>query len=116
MMATQEEIDAARRHTERLRDQHANDVLALVRLVDDGALKGEAGGRLIAVGGGVVEVADFGLHGLVAAPHVHAADATFEGVLAGVEPPVNEWFHLAGVYDATGKVATVYPNGRCHLR
>ncbi|MBE1592345.1 LamG domain-containing protein [Nonomuraea angiospora] len=38
-------------------------------------------------------------------------DATFEGVLTGVEPPVNEWFHLAGVYDATGKVATVYLNG-----
>ncbi|MEU0565165.1 hypothetical protein ABZ297_07205 [Nonomuraea sp. NPDC005983] len=48
MMATQEQIDAARRHIERLRDQHANDVIALVRLVDDGALKGEAGDRLAA--------------------------------------------------------------------
>ncbi|MFI6791370.1 hypothetical protein ACIBG4_28980 [Nonomuraea sp. NPDC050383] len=48
MMATQEEIDAARRHIERLRDEHANDVIALVRLVDDGALKGEAGDRLAA--------------------------------------------------------------------
>ncbi|MEV0200111.1 hypothetical protein [Nonomuraea sp. NPDC050691] len=48
MMATQEEIDAARRHIERLRDQHANDVIALVRLVDDGALKGEAGDTLAA--------------------------------------------------------------------
>ncbi|NUW40213.1 hypothetical protein [Nonomuraea rhodomycinica] len=47
-MATQEEIDAARRQIERLRDQHANDVIALVRLVDDGALKGEAGDRLAA--------------------------------------------------------------------
>jgi hypothetical protein len=48
MMATQEEIDAARPQIERLRDQHANDVIALVRLVDGGALKGQAGDRLIA--------------------------------------------------------------------
>ncbi|MBF8191193.1 hypothetical protein ITP53_36890 [Nonomuraea sp. K274] len=48
MMATQEQIDAARRHIEQLRDQHANDVIALVRLVDDGALKGQAGDKLAA--------------------------------------------------------------------
>ncbi|MFG1706709.1 hypothetical protein ACFLIM_26320 [Nonomuraea sp. M3C6] len=46
MMATQEQIDAARRHIEQLRDQHASDVIALVRLVDDGALKGPAGDEL----------------------------------------------------------------------
>ncbi|WP_344938375.1 DUF4082 domain-containing protein [Sphaerisporangium flaviroseum] len=38
-------------------------------------------------------------------------DATTEGVLSDVEPPVNEWFHLAGVYDATAKTATLYLNG-----
>ncbi|WP_113704044.1 hypothetical protein [Nonomuraea lactucae] len=48
MLATQEEIDTARRHIERLRDQHGDDVIALARLVDDGALKGEAGDRLAA--------------------------------------------------------------------
>ncbi|MBE1585471.1 hypothetical protein ACFPOI_47760 [Nonomuraea angiospora] len=48
MMATQEEIDAARRNIERLRDEHVNDVIALARLVEDGALKGEAGDRLAA--------------------------------------------------------------------
>ncbi|MCC5578951.1 hypothetical protein IMZ11_25320 [Microtetraspora sp. AC03309] len=39
------------------------------------------------------------------------ADAPTEGVLSDVEPPVNEWFHLAGVYDATAKTATLYLNG-----
>jgi hypothetical protein len=48
MMATQAQIDAARRQIEQLRDQHANDVIALARLVDDGALKGSAGDRLAA--------------------------------------------------------------------
>lgn len=48
MMATQQEITAARHHIERLRDAHANDVTALVRLVDDGALKGPAGDLLAA--------------------------------------------------------------------
>jgi hypothetical protein len=48
MMATQEQIDAARRHIEQLRDQHANDVIALVRLVDGGALRGQAGDELAA--------------------------------------------------------------------
>jgi hypothetical protein len=48
MMATQEQIDAARRHIEQLRDHHANDVVALVRLVEEGAIKGQAGDRLAA--------------------------------------------------------------------
>ncbi|MEV6983847.1 DUF4082 domain-containing protein [Sphaerisporangium sp. NPDC051017] len=39
------------------------------------------------------------------------ADATTEGVLSNVEPPVNEWFHLAGVYDVVAKTATLYLNG-----
>ncbi|WP_202638761.1 DNRLRE domain-containing protein, partial [Bailinhaonella thermotolerans] len=37
--------------------------------------------------------------------------ATSEGVLSGVEPPVGEWFHLAGVYDAEAKTASLYLNG-----
>ncbi|GAA1681534.1 hypothetical protein GCM10009733_092790 [Nonomuraea maheshkhaliensis] len=45
-MATQEQIDSARRHIEQLRDHHAGDVIALARLVDAGALKGPAGDRL----------------------------------------------------------------------
>jgi hypothetical protein len=45
-MATQEEIDAARRQIEQLREQHANDVVVLARLVDGGALKGPAGDKL----------------------------------------------------------------------
>ncbi|GAA3540341.1 hypothetical protein GCM10022419_020550 [Nonomuraea rosea] len=48
VMATQEQIDAARRHIEELRDLHANDVTALIRMVEDGALKGQAGDRLTA--------------------------------------------------------------------
>lgn len=48
MMATQVQIDAARRLIEQLRDHHVNDVIALVRLVDDGALKGTAGDQLAA--------------------------------------------------------------------
>ncbi|GAA2894161.1 hypothetical protein [Nonomuraea rubra] len=47
-MATREQIDAARRRIEELRDRHAHDVIALVRLVDDGALKGASGDRLAA--------------------------------------------------------------------
>ncbi|WP_326822020.1 DNRLRE domain-containing protein [Streptosporangium sp. NBC_01756] len=39
------------------------------------------------------------------------ADATIEGVRSGVEPPVNEWFHLAGVYEASSRTATLYLNG-----
>ncbi|MEU8322268.1 DNRLRE domain-containing protein [Nonomuraea sp. NPDC048881] len=41
-----------------------------------------------------------------------AGDAAAEGVLSGVEPPVGEWFHLAGVYDATAKSVTLYLNGQ----
>ncbi|MFG1975849.1 hypothetical protein ACGFJC_41520 [Nonomuraea fuscirosea] len=48
MMATREQIDAARRQIEELRDYHVNDVTALIRLVDDGALKGASGDRLAA--------------------------------------------------------------------
>ncbi|MBG0824881.1 DNRLRE domain-containing protein [Planomonospora sp. ID91781] len=51
-------------------------------------------------------------HGLVFTfTSADAANATAEGVLSGVEPPVDEWFHLAGVYDATAKTATLYLNG-----
>ncbi|MEV1005531.1 LamG domain-containing protein [Nonomuraea sp. NPDC050202] len=38
-------------------------------------------------------------------------EATTEGVRSQVEPPVNEWFHLAGVYEAASKKATLYLNG-----
>ncbi|PRX64253.1 deoxyribonuclease NucA/NucB [Nonomuraea fuscirosea] len=40
-----------------------------------------------------------------------AVDAPVEGVLSGVEAPVNDWFHLTGVYDATTKTAALYLNG-----
>jgi hypothetical protein len=40
-----------------------------------------------------------------------AEDATTEALFSDVEPPVDEWFHLAGVYDATSKTATLYLNG-----
>ncbi|MFI9435068.1 MULTISPECIES: DNRLRE domain-containing protein [Streptosporangium] len=51
-------------------------------------------------------------HGLVfTLTSADAVDATTEGVLAGVEPPTGEWFHLAGVYDAEAKSATLYLNG-----
>jgi hypothetical protein len=51
-------------------------------------------------------------HGLVfTLTGADAAGATVEGVLSGVEPPVGEWFHLAGVYDATAKTASLYLNG-----
>ncbi|MFC4060211.1 DNRLRE domain-containing protein [Planomonospora corallina] len=51
-------------------------------------------------------------HGLVFTfTSADAVDATIEGVLSDVEPPVNEWFHLAGVYDATAKSASLYLNG-----
>ncbi|MFI6540707.1 DNRLRE domain-containing protein [Nonomuraea sp. NPDC050547] len=40
------------------------------------------------------------------------ADATSSGVLSDVEAPVNEWFHLAGVYDATAGTAALYLNGQ----
>ena len=51
-------------------------------------------------------------HGLVFTfTNADATDATVEGVLSGVEPPVDEWFHLAGVYDADTRTATLYLNG-----
>ncbi|MFB4284732.1 DNRLRE domain-containing protein [Nonomuraea sp. MTCD27] len=51
-------------------------------------------------------------HGLVFTfTSADAADATVEGVLSGVEPPINEWFHLAGAYDAAAKTASLYLNG-----
>ncbi|GAA1521854.1 hypothetical protein GCM10009677_63590 [Sphaerisporangium rubeum] len=40
-----------------------------------------------------------------------SASATVAGVLSGVEPPVGEWFHLAGVYDAGTGTATLYKDG-----
>ncbi|MEV0196130.1 hypothetical protein [Nonomuraea sp. NPDC050691] len=46
-MATQEQINAARRTIERLRDQHANDVRKLIGLLESGAMKGKAADRLI---------------------------------------------------------------------
>ncbi|MGW5261617.1 DNRLRE domain-containing protein [Microbispora sp. NPDC004025] len=51
-------------------------------------------------------------HGLVFTfTSADSADATVEGVRSGVEPPAGEWFHLAGVYDAAAKTATIYLNG-----
>ncbi|MEV0623899.1 DNRLRE domain-containing protein [Nonomuraea sp. NPDC050404] len=51
-------------------------------------------------------------HGLVFAfTGADATNATVEGVLSGVEPPVDAWFHLAGVYDAATRTATLYLNG-----
>ncbi|MFI6296396.1 LamG-like jellyroll fold domain-containing protein [Nonomuraea sp. NPDC050790] len=40
-----------------------------------------------------------------------AADAAVEGVRSGVEAPADEWFHLAGVYDAATRTATIHLNG-----
>ncbi|MEU6728460.1 DNRLRE domain-containing protein [Nonomuraea wenchangensis] len=51
-------------------------------------------------------------HGLVfTLTSTDATNATVEGVRSGVEPPVDEWFHLAGVYDAVARTATLYMNG-----
>ncbi|MEO3891442.1 LamG-like jellyroll fold domain-containing protein [Nonomuraea sp. B5E05] len=51
-------------------------------------------------------------HGLVfTLTGADTADATAEGVLSGVEPPVGEWFHLAGGYDAATKTVSLYLNG-----
>lgn len=47
MMATQEQIEAARRTIEHLRDQHANDVRKLIGLLESGAMKGKAADKLI---------------------------------------------------------------------
>ncbi|WP_344192057.1 LamG-like jellyroll fold domain-containing protein, partial [Acrocarpospora corrugata] len=51
-------------------------------------------------------------HGLVFTfTSADATDATIEGVLSEVEPPVDEWFHLAATYDAATRTATLYLNG-----
>ncbi|MCF6467714.1 hypothetical protein FAF44_04705 [Nonomuraea sp. MG754425] len=51
-------------------------------------------------------------HGLVFTfSSADAADATTEGVLSDVDAPVNEWFHLAGVYTQNPSTATLYLNG-----
>ncbi|MFI6713614.1 LamG domain-containing protein [Nonomuraea sp. NPDC050478] len=51
-------------------------------------------------------------HGLVFTfTSADAVDATVEGALSNVEPPVNEWFHLAGVYNAEDRTASLYLNG-----
>lgn len=47
MMATQEQIEIARRTIEQLRDQHANDVRKLIGLLESGAMKGRAADKLI---------------------------------------------------------------------
>ncbi|MEV0312060.1 hypothetical protein [Nonomuraea fuscirosea] len=46
-MATQEQIDAARRQIERLRDQHDGDIRGLLHLLDAGAMKGPAADKLV---------------------------------------------------------------------
>ncbi|MGN9786903.1 hypothetical protein ACTMTF_36155 [Nonomuraea sp. ZG12] len=47
MMATQEQINAARRTIEQLRDQHVNDVRKIIGLLENGAMKGKAADELI---------------------------------------------------------------------
>jgi hypothetical protein len=47
MMATQEQISAARRTIEQLRDQHANDLRKLIGLLRSGAMKGRAADKLV---------------------------------------------------------------------
>ncbi|SET18305.1 DNRLRE domain-containing protein [Nonomuraea wenchangensis] len=51
-------------------------------------------------------------HGLIfTLSSADTANAVHEGVLSSVEPPVNEWFHLAGIYDAAAGTASLYLNG-----
>ncbi|WP_371778683.1 LamG-like jellyroll fold domain-containing protein [Streptosporangium subroseum] len=51
-------------------------------------------------------------HGLVfTLTSADAANAATAGVLSDVEPPVNEWFHLTGAYDAAARTASLYLNG-----
>ncbi|MCP2364196.1 hypothetical protein HD597_011216 [Nonomuraea thailandensis] len=47
MMATQEQIAAARRTIEQVCDQHTNDVRKLISLLQDGAMKGKAADKLL---------------------------------------------------------------------
>ncbi|MEV1249486.1 DNRLRE domain-containing protein [Nonomuraea sp. NPDC049750] len=52
-------------------------------------------------------------HGLVfTLTSADSPDATSEGALSDVKPPLNEWFHLVGAYDATTKTASLYLNGQ----
>ncbi|MFE0074717.1 DNRLRE domain-containing protein [Nonomuraea sp. NPDC059023] len=37
--------------------------------------------------------------------------STSQGALSGIQPPVNEWFHLVGVYDSSANKVTLYLNG-----
>lgn len=46
-MATQEQINAARRQIEQLRDQHSGDIRGLIHLIDSGAMKGPAADKLV---------------------------------------------------------------------
>ncbi|MEV6984653.1 DNRLRE domain-containing protein [Sphaerisporangium sp. NPDC051017] len=51
-------------------------------------------------------------HGLVfTLADSDTAGAAMDGVLSGVEPPVDQWFHLAGVYDADADTVTLYLDG-----
>ncbi|MEV0196092.1 DNRLRE domain-containing protein [Nonomuraea sp. NPDC050691] len=40
-----------------------------------------------------------------------SADAVVEGVLSGDNSPINEWFHVAAVYNAAQRTADLYLNG-----
>jgi hypothetical protein len=46
-MAMQEQIDAARRQIEQLRDQHSGDVRGLIQVINAGAIKGPAADKLL---------------------------------------------------------------------
>ncbi|MGR6914172.1 hypothetical protein ACU635_07965 [[Actinomadura] parvosata] len=46
-MATQEQINAARRQIEQLNDQHNGDIRGLIHLIDSGAMKGPAADKLL---------------------------------------------------------------------
>ncbi|MEV5552010.1 DNRLRE domain-containing protein [Nonomuraea wenchangensis] len=51
-------------------------------------------------------------HGLVFTfTSADTTDATLAGVFSGVEAPVDEWFHLASVYDEPSRSAALYLNG-----
>jgi hypothetical protein len=41
-----------------------------------------------------------------------STDAVAEGAVSGVAPPENQWFHLAGVYDAGDNTASLYLDGK----
>ncbi|MEV6157810.1 DNRLRE domain-containing protein [Nonomuraea sp. NPDC052129] len=51
-------------------------------------------------------------HGLVfTMSRTDDANASVEGVLSGVKPPVNRWFHLAGVYSKESGSVALYLDG-----